>query len=150
MLHKWVISLSTRLKQLSNQGMSSPRQDLICCGAETHCFDIPPIFSLIRKLADPFVIELKESEKDPDSSNWYQWRTRLQPIRTASEIQVKIVIEPTEQTPLYQKLASKIEELYLLGMSLRAIAKNLKINRKTVLRALKLKNRLKTQPGRQK
>lgn len=75
-------------------------------------------------------------------------RTRLQPIRTASEIQVKIIIEPTEQTPLYQKLASKIEELYLLDMSLRAIAKSLKINRKTVLRALKFKNRLKTEPGR--
>jgi len=51
---------------------------------------------------------------------------------------------------LYQKLAQKIEELYLLGMSLRTIAKSLKVNRKTVLRALKLKNRLKTQPGRQK
>jgi hypothetical protein len=64
-------------------------------------------------------------------------RTRLQPIRTASEIQVKIVIEPIEQTPLYQKLASKIEELHLLGMSLRAIGKSLKVNRRTVVRALK-------------
>jgi len=55
-----------------------------------------------------------------------------------------------QPTTLYQKLASKIEELYLLGMSLKAIAKSLKVNRKTVLRALKLKNRLKIQPGRQK
>jgi len=77
------------------------------------------------------------------------WRTRLQPIRTASEIQVKIVLEPIKSTPLYQKLAQKVEKLYLLGISLRAIAKRLKVNRRTVLRALKLKNRLETQPGRQ-
>jgi len=76
-------------------------------------------------------------------------RTRLQPIRTASEISIKIVIEPLQHTPLYQKLASKVEELYLLGMSLRAIAKSLKVNRRTVLRALQFKNKLKTQPWRQ-
>jgi DNA-binding transcriptional regulator YhcF (GntR family) len=35
-------------------------------------------------------------------------------------------------------------------MSLRAIAKSLKVNRKTVIRALKFKNRLKPEPGRQK
>jgi len=69
-----------------------------------------------------------------------QWRTRLQPIRTASEIQVKIVIEPLQRTPLYQKLAQKIEELYLLKMSLRAIAKTLKVNRRTVIRALKYRH----------
>ena len=84
------------------------------------------------------------------SQNNVFWDLRLQPIRTASEVQVKIVIEPLQRTPLYQKFAQKIEELYLLGMSLRTIAKNLKVNRKTVLRALKLKNRLKTQLGRQK
>ncbi len=74
-------------------------------------------------------------------ANWLQWRTRLQPIRTASEIQVKIVIKPMQRTPLYQKLAQKIEELYLLKMSLRAISRNLKVNRRTVIRALKFKNR---------
>jgi len=58
-----------------------------------------------------------------ETAPYPSWRTRLQPIRTASEIQVKIVIEPTEQIPLYQKLAQKIEELYLLGMSFRAISR---------------------------
>lgn len=65
-------------------------------------------------------------------------RTRLQPIRTASEIQVKIMIEPLQRTPLYQKLAQKIEELNLLGMSSREIAKSLNINIKTVRKAYKL------------
>jgi len=78
-----------------------------------------------------------------------QWRTRLQPIRTAGEIPVTIVFDPAEQPPLYQKLASKIEELYLLGTPLNAIARHLKVNRRTVKRALILKNRLKIEPGRQ-
>ena len=68
------------------------------------------------------------------------YRTRLQPIRTASEIQAKIIIQPLQRTPLYQKLAQKIEELYLLRMSLRAISRNLRVNRKTVIRALKYRH----------
>ena len=50
------------------------------------------------------------------------------------------MIEPIQRTPLYQKLAQKIEELYLLGMSLRAIGRSLKVNRKTVKRALKYRH----------
>jgi DNA-binding NarL/FixJ family response regulator len=64
------------------------------------------------------------------------WRTRLQPIRTASEIQVKIIIQSLQRTPLYQKLAKKVEELSLLGLSLRAIAKSLKVSKKTIKTAL--------------
>lgn len=67
----------------------------------------------------------------------------MQPIRTASEIPVKIVIKPIQRIPLYQKLAQKVEELYLLKMSLRAISRNLKVNRRTVIRALKFNGRLK-------
>jgi len=77
-----------------------------------------------------------------ETAPFTSWRTRLQPIRTASEIHVKIVLEPIKYTPLYQKIAQKIEELYLLGMSLRAISRSLKVNRRTVIRALKVKNRL--------
>jgi len=68
-------------------------------------------------------------------------RTRLQPIRTASEIQIKIVIESIQRTPLYQKLAQKIEELLLLGMSFRAIARSLGVNRRTIIRAYEYINR---------
>lgn len=62
-------------------------------------------------------------------------RTRMQPIRTASEIQVKIIINHIRRTPLYQRLAKKVEELSLLGMSFRAIARNLKVSKKTVINA---------------
>jgi hypothetical protein len=65
------------------------------------------------------------------------WRTRLQPIRTAGEIQVKIIIQPLQRTPLYQKLAKKVEELLLLGMSFRAIGRSLGVNKRTVMRAYK-------------
>jgi len=37
--------------------------------------------------------------------------------------------------PLYQKIAKRVEELSLLGMSLRAIAKVLKVSKKTVTNA---------------
>ena len=67
------------------------------------------------------------------------WRTRLQPIRTASEIHAKIIIQPLEQTPLYQKLAQKVKELHLLGMTYKEIAKALNINKKTAIRACKYK-----------
>jgi DNA invertase Pin-like site-specific DNA recombinase len=70
------------------------------------------------------------------------WRTRLQPIRTAAEIPVKIIVQPLKRTPLYQKLAKKTEELYLLGMPMRAIARSLSVNRRTIIRALRFKNRL--------
>ncbi len=70
-----------------------------------------------------------------------QWRTRLQPIRTASEVPVKIIIQPLQRTPLYQKLAKKVEELLLLGMSFRAIGRSLGVNKRTVMRAYKYINR---------
>jgi DNA-binding NarL/FixJ family response regulator len=63
------------------------------------------------------------------------WRTRLQPIRTASEIQAKIIIQPLERIPLYQKLAQKVKELHLLGMTYEEIAKSLDVSKKTVKKA---------------
>ena len=61
----------------------------------------------------------------------------MQPIRTASEVPVKIIIQPLQRIPLYQRLAKKVEELLLLGMSFRAIARSLGINKRTVMRAYK-------------
>jgi len=69
------------------------------------------------------------------------WRTRLQPIRTASEVSVKIIIQPLQRIPLYQKLAKKVEELLLLGMSFRAIGRSLGVNKRTVMRAYEYINR---------
>jgi len=62
-------------------------------------------------------------------------RTRLQPIRTASEITANIIIQPLQRTPLYQKLAKKITELRLLGMPCSDIAKSLNIAKGTVTKA---------------
>ena len=70
------------------------------------------------------------------------WRTRLQPIRTTSEAQVKIIIQPLQRIPLYQKLAKKVEELLLLGMSFRAIAKSLGVNPVRNTKAIEEKNKI--------
>ena len=64
------------------------------------------------------------------------WRTRLQPIRTASEIHARIRILPTKQVYLYQKLAQKATELRLLGLSYTKIGKILGIDHKTAIKAV--------------
>ncbi len=74
-------------------------------------------------------------------SNWYHWRTRLQPIRTIGEISAHIKILPTRQLSLYQKLSKKATQLRLLGMSYGEIAKNLNINRKTATKACNYEGR---------
>jgi len=79
-----------------------------------------------------------------------KWRTRLQPIRTESEIAIKIIIQPDQRTPLYQKYSEKVKELSVLGMSLRAIGKSLKVSKRTVTKALEFQKGPKNDPGRQK
>ena len=61
----------------------------------------------------------------------------MQPIRTASEIAANIIIQPLERISLYQRLAKKIQELHTLGLLNKDIAQALKINKKTVRRALR-------------
>jgi len=65
------------------------------------------------------------------------WRTRMQPIRTISEIPVHINIIPIMQIPLYKKLSTKVKQLQTLGISYGKIAKELDISESTVLRAIK-------------
>jgi len=65
----------------------------------------------------------------------------LQPIRTASEIQAKIIIQPLERIPLYQKLAQKVKELRLLSMPYKEIVKALNINKKTAVKACRYKSK---------
>ncbi len=78
---------------------------------------------------------------------WYEWRTRLQPIRTFGEITAYIKIQPAQQVPLYQKLTQKATKLRLLGMPYKEIAKSLNVSRTTVVRACKFKNRQQTKQG---
>jgi DNA-binding NarL/FixJ family response regulator len=56
----------------------------------------------------------------------------VQPIRTASEMPVRIKIPNSLRVPLYQKLAQKVEELHILGMPLKAIAESLNISINTI------------------
>ena len=55
----------------------------------------------------------------------------MRPIRTAGEVDLKIVIEPEFQVPVYQKLSQKVKQLHVLGMTIQEIAKSLKIDPKT-------------------
>lgn len=77
-------------------------------------------------------------------------RTRLQPIRTASEITVRIVIPPVRRTPLYQKLAQKAGEIRLLGMSFQAIGRSLGVCEETARRACAFHKRTHHNPKREK
>ena len=70
-------------------------------------------------------------------SNWVQWRTRLQPIRTAAEMSAQIEISPVRRVYMYQKYSQKAKELRLLCMSYEQIAKNLNVSKKTAINACK-------------
>ena len=66
-------------------------------------------------------------------------RTQLQPIRTTAQITASIKILPSKSFPLYQKLAQKVKELQLLGLSYKEIAKKLGISEGTIANACKYK-----------
>ena len=63
------------------------------------------------------------------------WWTRLQPIRTAAEIVTKIIIEPENSIPVYQKISKMVKELYALGMTFQAIGESLGVDWKTARKA---------------
>jgi len=67
------------------------------------------------------------------------YRTRLQPIRTISELQVRIIIPVETTVTLYKRISQKAKELKTLGMTFEAIAEALKISKNTVRRALRYK-----------
>ena len=81
------------------------------------------IFCWRRTTADIFSLKAKK------------WWTRLRPIRTAGEVDLRIIIEPETVIPVYQKLADKVKQLHVLGMTIQEIAKSLGIDPKTALRA---------------
>jgi len=74
-------------------------------------------------------------------ANWLHWRARLQPIRTAAEVNARIGIKPLICMPLYQKLAGKIRGLFELGMTVTDIARSLQIAKKTVRKARQFYNK---------
>ena len=64
-------------------------------------------------------------------------RTKWVPIRTLSLIPVQIKITMDEDIPLYRKIAPKVRELKVLGMTNVEIAAKLQINRRTVWKAIR-------------
>jgi hypothetical protein len=64
----------------------------------------------------------------PDGRRFRSWWTRLQPIRTVGEITARIPIKPTQQVPLYQRIARKVSQLRLLGMSYKQIGQALHVS----------------------
>jgi hypothetical protein len=74
-----------------------------------------------------------------------EWRTLLQPIRTASLIHASIKILPVMHPPVYQQLLEKVVQLKTLGMTYTDIAKKLNIDPRTA-RKSSLWNRHKLSP----
>ncbi len=69
----------------------------------------------------------------------YIWRTRVQPIRTASEINAIIIIPIIKKVVLYKLYARKAKQLHTLGMSFKAISRSLKISQETARKAYRYK-----------
>ena len=57
-----------------------------------------------------------------------QWWARLHPIRTIGEITARIPIKSIQQVPLYQRIAPKVTQLRLLGMSYKQIGQALNVS----------------------
>jgi hypothetical protein len=89
---------------------------------------------LYKEICNRFVANTKKLLL---KSNRLRWRTRLQPIRTASEITAQIKIYPIRRVYLYQNCSQKAKELRLLGMSYEQIAKSLNISKKTAINTCK-------------
>jgi len=68
-------------------------------------------------------------------SNSLQWWTRLQPIRTAGEIEVEFALLTLEPFN-FQRIAPDAVRMRRLGLSLRAIGSALEVDDKTVRKAL--------------
>lgn len=57
-------------------------------------------------------------------------------IRTEAELPFRVALLDFEEPPLYQTISEKAQQMRQLGMSVHAIAKHLKIDDKTVKKAL--------------
>jgi len=66
-----------------------------------------------------------------------RWRPHAAPIRTASEMDAKIVIPPLVQVPVYRKIAQKVAELRHLNMTFAAIAKSLNVSKQLTITAFR-------------
>jgi hypothetical protein len=80
------------------------------------------------------VLELiQDPEGGPTSAKWW---TQSKPIRTLAQMHVTFSLLETRPSFVYQQVAENARELSRLGMSVRAIARTLRITDKTVIKAL--------------
>jgi hypothetical protein len=64
------------------------------------------------------------------------WWTRSQRIRTLGEMLFDVPLIDTVDRPLYQKIAEEATHLQRLGLNYAQIARHLKVDDKTVAKAL--------------
>ena len=76
------------------------------------------------------------TKQKPSLSGGQLW-TRLQPIRTASEIDLEFVVF-TREAFQYQAIGPEADTMRRLGMSLRAIGAALGVDEKQVRKALRV------------
>ncbi len=122
---KQFVTTCNRAGSVAWREILSPKKDFLkICGSNLFLKDTN--LCVIYKKPYDFIAK---SQGRPD------WRTQSEPIRTAAELKVNIVLPPLLNVALYHKIREKVIALHALGMSLAAIAKSLKINEKTARKA---------------
>lgn len=64
------------------------------------------------------------------------WWTRSQRIRTLGEMPFEVALLEAEERPVYQRIAEEGSQLQRLGMNNARIARHLKVDPKTVQKAI--------------
>jgi hypothetical protein len=83
----------------------------------------------------------KEKQNLPDQSpagfEFFAWWRRSQSIRTKGELLFEVALDDHPEPPIYQKIADTTLHLKQLRMNPNRIAAALKVDRTTVVRALR-------------
>ena len=74
------------------------------------------------------------AEEGSTTLRWWTWSQR---IRTMSILHFEFTLLDTSTRPLYQEISAKSNQLHELGLSVRYIATKLKVDEKTVSKAIR-------------
>ena len=74
------------------------------------------------------------AEKGSTTLRWWTWSQR---IRTKSILNFEFILLDTATPPLYQEISAKSVQLHQLGLSKKSIATKLKVDEKTVSKAIR-------------
>ena len=78
--------------------------------------------------------DLGNTDNGADSYLWWTWSQR---IRTISILNFEFILLDTATPPLYQEISAKSVQLHQLGLSKKSIATKLKVDEKTVSKAIR-------------